>query len=152
MDALPPLPDFARQLLIVASTIFALLMSFLLIFKKNVLPRKRTEKPRPSSKIEDDAMYRKKSASGNELLQLHHNGLQNAKNHDSKLLAIEREADGPLKSDGEVKRIRSKKTSAERQWRCACEDGLFLPSGLLQPFAGAEAMFRLSTGQCYHKR
>ena len=33
-------------------------------------------------------------------------------------------------------------------WRCACEGG-FLPPGML---GGAEAVFRMGTGQCYHKR
>jgi hypothetical protein len=36
-------------------------------------------------------------------------------------------------------------------WRCACEGG-FLPPGLLQSFGGAEAVIRMSTGQCYHKQ
>lgn len=34
------------------------------------------------------------------------------------------------------------------QWRCVCEGG-FLPPGM---FGGAEAVFRLGTGQCYHKQ
>lgn len=33
-------------------------------------------------------------------------------------------------------------------WRCACENG-FLPPGML---GGAEAVFRMGTGQCYHKK
>ena len=32
-------------------------------------------------------------------------------------------------------------------WRCACEGG-FLPPG----FGGAEAIFRMGAGQCYHKQ
>ncbi len=36
-------------------------------------------------------------------------------------------------------------------WRCACEGG-FLPPGLLQHFSGAEAVLRMSAGQCYHKK
>lgn len=36
-------------------------------------------------------------------------------------------------------------------WRCAC-DGGFLPPGLLQNFSGAEAVLRMSAGQCYHKK
>jgi hypothetical protein len=36
-------------------------------------------------------------------------------------------------------------------WRCACEGG-FLPPGLLKTFGGAEAVIRMSTGQCYHKQ
>jgi hypothetical protein len=36
-------------------------------------------------------------------------------------------------------------------WRCACEGG-FLPPGLLKSFGGAEAVIRMSTGQCYHKQ
>lgn len=41
--------------------------------------------------------------------------------------------------------------SSTNQWRCACEGG-FLPPGMLQSLGGAEAVFRMSTGQCYHKR
>jgi len=37
------------------------------------------------------------------------------------------------------------------EWRCACEGG-FLPPGMLQSMRGAEAVFRMSTGQCYHKQ
>lgn len=37
------------------------------------------------------------------------------------------------------------------KWRCACEGG-FLPPGMLQSLGGAEAVIRMSTGQCYHKR
>jgi hypothetical protein len=33
-------------------------------------------------------------------------------------------------------------------WRCACEGG-FLPPGM---FGGAEAVLRMGTGQCYHKK
>jgi hypothetical protein len=36
-------------------------------------------------------------------------------------------------------------------WRCACEGG-FLPPGLLKTFGSAEAVIRMSTGQCYHKQ
>jgi len=35
-------------------------------------------------------------------------------------------------------------------WRCVCEVG-FLPPGLLRSFGGAEAMFKMGAGQCYHK-
>ena len=34
-------------------------------------------------------------------------------------------------------------------WRCACEGG-FLPPSLLKSFGGAEAVFRMGAGQCYH--
>ena len=37
------------------------------------------------------------------------------------------------------------------KWRCACEGG-FLPPGLLKTFGGAEAVLRLGSGQCYHKK
>lgn len=37
------------------------------------------------------------------------------------------------------------------QWRCACEGG-FLPPGMLQSLGGAEAVLRMSAGQCYHKK
>ena len=33
-------------------------------------------------------------------------------------------------------------------WRCGCEGG-FLPPGM---FGGAEAVMRMGTGQCYHKK
>lgn len=37
-------------------------------------------------------------------------------------------------------------------WRCACEGGSFLPPGLLaQSLGGAHAVWRMGTGQCYHK-
>jgi hypothetical protein len=39
----------------------------------------------------------------------------------------------------------------DNNWRCACEGG-FLPPGLLQTFGGAEAVLRMSSGQCYHKQ
>jgi hypothetical protein len=39
----------------------------------------------------------------------------------------------------------------ENNWRCACEGG-FLPPGLLKTFGGAEAVLRMSSGQCYHKQ
>lgn len=42
-------------------------------------------------------------------------------------------------------------SSNNNQWRCACEGG-FLPAGLLQSLGGAEAVFRMGTGQCYHKQ
>mmetsp|Transcript_32908 Transcript_32908/g.68727 ORF Transcript_32908/g.68727 Transcript_32908/m.68727 type:complete len:176 (+) Transcript_32908:62-589(+) len=38
-----------------------------------------------------------------------------------------------------------------RLWKCSCELG-FLPSGLLKTFGNAEAIVRLGTGQCYHKK
>jgi hypothetical protein len=41
--------------------------------------------------------------------------------------------------------------SSVSNWRCACEGG-FLPPGLLKSFSGAEAVIRMSTGQCYHKQ
>ena len=40
---------------------------------------------------------------------------------------------------------------SNNNWRCACEGG-FLPPGMLQSLGGAEAAFRMSTGQCYHKK
>jgi hypothetical protein len=39
----------------------------------------------------------------------------------------------------------------DSQWRCVCETS-FLPKSMLQSLGGAEAAFRMSTGQCYHKR
>ena len=42
-------------------------------------------------------------------------------------------------------------TESASNWRCACESG-FLPPGLLKSFGGAEAVIRMSTGQCYHKQ
>jgi hypothetical protein len=42
-------------------------------------------------------------------------------------------------------------TSSTNNWRCACENG-FLPPGLLKTFGGAEAVIRMSTGQCFHKQ
>lgn len=33
-------------------------------------------------------------------------------------------------------------------WRCACSDG-FLPPGM---FGNAEAVLRMGSGQCYHKK
>jgi len=42
-------------------------------------------------------------------------------------------------------------TKNRNQWRCACENG-FLPPGLLQSLGGAEQVFRMSTGQCYHTK
>jgi hypothetical protein len=41
-------------------------------------------------------------------------------------------------------------TVSSSNWRCACEGG-FLPPGMLQSLGGAEAVIRMSTGQCYHK-
>jgi hypothetical protein len=41
--------------------------------------------------------------------------------------------------------------SSTNNWRCACENG-FLPPGLLKTFGGAEAVMRMSTGQCFHKQ
>lgn len=41
-------------------------------------------------------------------------------------------------------------TTNNNGWRCACEGG-FLPPGILQRMGGAEAVFRMSAGQCYHK-
>jgi len=38
------------------------------------------------------------------------------------------------------------------KWQCACEGGLFLPSSMLKSFSGAEAVFRMGSGQCYHKQ
>jgi hypothetical protein len=43
-------------------------------------------------------------------------------------------------------------SSNDNQWRCACADGGFLPPGMLSSLGGAEAVFRLGTGQCYHKQ
>lgn len=45
----------------------------------------------------------------------------------------------------------SNSNSRSNQWRCACEGG-FLPPGMLSSLGGAEAVFRLGTGQCYHKQ
>jgi hypothetical protein len=42
--------------------------------------------------------------------------------------------------------------SAENKWRCSCEGGLFLPNNLLKSFGGAEAVFRMGSGDCYHKQ
>ena len=41
--------------------------------------------------------------------------------------------------------------SSGNNWRCACEGG-FLPPGMLQSLGGAEAVMRMSAGQCYHKQ
>jgi hypothetical protein len=37
------------------------------------------------------------------------------------------------------------------KWQCACEGGIFLPSSILKSFSGAEAVFKMGSGQCYHK-
>ena len=42
--------------------------------------------------------------------------------------------------------------NSSNNWRCACEGGIFLPSSLLKSFSGAEAVFRMGSGQCYHKQ
>ena len=39
----------------------------------------------------------------------------------------------------------------DNNWRCVCETG-FLPPGMLKNFGSAEAMIRLGTGSCYHKK
>jgi len=47
---------------------------------------------------------------------------------------------------------RSEAVTVKNQWRCACETG-FLPPGMLgQSLGGAEAVLRMSTGRCYHKK
>ena len=51
----------------------------------------------------------------------------------------------------ELKSEESEKSSDDTTWRCPCENG-FLPPGIFKSFGSAEAMFRMGTGQCYHKR
>jgi len=43
-------------------------------------------------------------------------------------------------------------TNGNSSWRCACEGGLFLPNTLLKSLGGAQAVFRMGSGQCYHKQ
>ena len=45
----------------------------------------------------------------------------------------------------------TKETPDDTTWRCPCENG-FLPPGIFKSFGSAEAMFRMGTGQYYHKR
>ena len=45
----------------------------------------------------------------------------------------------------------STKNLFDNQWRCACEGG-FLPPGMLQSLGGAEAVFKMGMGECYHKQ
>jgi hypothetical protein len=43
-------------------------------------------------------------------------------------------------------------TTNSNNWRCVCETG-FLPPGMLKSLGGsAESVFKLGTGQCYHKQ
>jgi hypothetical protein len=51
----------------------------------------------------------------------------------------------------EITREQVNDTVSSSNWRCACEGG-FLPPGMLQSLGGAEAVVRMSTGQCYHKQ
>jgi hypothetical protein len=55
------------------------------------------------------------------------------------------------KEEEEEEEEREEIPSSASNWRCACEGG-FLPPGLLKSFGGAEAVIRMSTGQCYHKQ
>lgn len=55
------------------------------------------------------------------------------------------------KKDEKVEEKEEESASNTSNWRCACEGG-FLPPGLLKSFGGAEAVIRMSTGQCYHKQ
>lgn len=41
--------------------------------------------------------------------------------------------------------------NTNNQWRCACEGG-FLPAGMLQSLGGAEAVFNMGIGACYHTK
>ena len=41
--------------------------------------------------------------------------------------------------------------NTNNQWRCACEGG-FLPAGMLQSLGGAEAVFNMGIGSCYHTK
>jgi hypothetical protein len=38
------------------------------------------------------------------------------------------------------------------KWQCACEGGIFLPNSMLKSFNGVEAVFKMGSGQCYHKK
>ena len=40
----------------------------------------------------------------------------------------------------------------QNKWQCACEGGIFLPNSILKSFSGAEAVFKMGSGQCYHKK
>lgn len=51
----------------------------------------------------------------------------------------------------ETKNNDNNSNTTSNQWRCACETG-FLPPGMLQSLGGAEAVLRMSTGQCYHTK
>lgn len=55
-----------------------------------------------------------------------------------------------LGSSASVDRIVDENATSSN-WRCACEGGFLLP-GMLQSLGGAEAVVRMSTGQCYHKK
>ena len=56
------------------------------------------------------------------------------------------------KEDDDEDKIKSEQQKQDNNnWRCVCETG-FLPPGLLKNFGGAEAMIRLGTGSCYHKK
>jgi hypothetical protein len=63
--------------------------------------------------------------------------------------AVQVEADKSGAED--MAEIMSGFSTNNNQWRCACEGG-FLPAGLLQSMGGAAAVFRMGTGQCYHKQ
>lgn len=64
------------------------------------------------------------------------------------------------KDDGEIKAsaddedlgsVTDNTTSTNNQWRCACEGG-FLPAGMLQSLGGAQAVFNMGIGSCYHTK
>ena len=81
----------------------------------------------------------------------------------SEIILHETKVEEEVDDDNEAKRstvkstIQSKESSSPSpssnasNWRCACEGG-FLPPGMLSSLGGAEAVIRMSTGQCYHKK
>ena len=64
----------------------------------------------------------------------------------------EAEAPNESSSDGESNSADEDVISSNNnQWRCACEGG-FLPAGMLQSLGGAEAVFNMGIGACYHTK
>jgi hypothetical protein len=63
----------------------------------------------------------------------------------------EEEDEEEVEKEEDKEVVEKEEISSASNWRCACEGG-FLPPGLLKSFGGAEAVIRMSTGQCYHKQ
>jgi hypothetical protein len=100
---------------------------------------KETEKPSSIDRVEDDKITTTTTKS------------KTATENESPIEEKKSTVEDPKKKDkapSDEEEEEEDLFAMNNNWRCACENG-FLPPGML---GGAEAVFRMGVGDCYHKR